>query len=327
MRPPPLLSVENLDITLNHKGERIPLVENFSFTVQKGEILALVGESGCGKSISVLALMGLLADNFTFPQGSIYFNGQNLLTIPKKALRRMRGSELAMIFQEPMTSLHPVHNIGEQLSEMLRTHRRITKKAALNEAVRLLQRVGIPDAAKRVHEYPHQLSGGMRQRVLIAMAISCQPKLLIADEPTTALDVTIQRQVLDLLLELRTEYGMAMILITHDLGVAARMAERVGVMYAGKLVELASAKALFEAPKHPYTQGLIACIPRLDVPARTAKQPLVTIAGAVPAPQARGKGCYFENRCPIRQTSCTETFPPKTQLHAQHSVHCWEYQR
>ena len=279
-------------------------MDGVSISVEAGRTLGIVGESGCGKSVLSLSIMRLLAQPGRVTAGRIGFDGQDLLALPARAMRALRGREIAMIFQEPMTSLNPVHTVGFQIIEALRAHGAATDAPAT--AIAALGRVRIPDASAAMDKFPHQLSGGMRQRVMIAMAIACKPKLLIADEPTTALDVTVQAQILALLRELQAETGMGLILITHDLGVIAEMADEVAVMYAGKIVERAPAKNLFDDPQHPYTLGLLGSIPRLDLD----RERLTAIEGAVPPPHAWPPGCRFAPRCPFAVTACDVAPPP-----------------
>lgn len=282
-------------------------VDGISFEVSAGRTLALVGESGCGKSVTAMSLLRLIPQPpGRIEGGAALFNGRDLLKMPAGELRRVRGNAITMIFQEPMTSMNPVFRIGQQLSAAIRLHRKLSKEAAHEEGIALLRRVGIPAAERRIEEYPHQMSGGMLQRVMIALALACNPKLLIADEPTTALDVTIQAQILELLRRLRDETGMALLLITHDLGIVAETADEVVVMYAGRKVEHAPVKALFTAPRHPYTQGLFASLPGLQRP----QERLYTIKGAVPAATQFPEGCRFHPRCPHAMPICREKTPP-----------------
>ena len=316
-----LLEVVNLRTSFRDKdGAMVPAVDGVSFNLHKGETLGIVGESGCGKSVTSLSVMRLIP----IPPGkveaeAIRFAGTDLLSVPERDMRRIRGNEISMIFQEPMTSLNPVFTIGDQIAETLRLHQSMTKQAALEKAVEMLTKVGIPSPRQRVHEYPHQLSGGMRQRVMIAMALACNPKLLIADEPTTALDVTIQAQILDLIRELRVDMDMSIILITHDLGVVAETADRVIVMYAGKIVEEATTVQLFESPRHPYTEGLLNSIPKIeDRPER-----LHVIEGVVPHPLHMPEGCRFNPRCPYATSKCREAEPEFQEVDHKHIVSCW----
>ncbi|MEZ2223899.1 MULTISPECIES: ABC transporter ATP-binding protein [Rhizobium] len=295
-------------------------VKGVSVSVTPGEMLAIVGESGSGKSLTALGLMGLLPRQAK-AGGQILFDGQDLLTLPEKELRRIRGRDIAMIFQEPMTSLNPVLTIGDQIVEVLRIHENLSRKQARARAIELLDLVSIPDAARRVDDYPHQLSGGMRQRVMIAIAVACDPKLLIADEATTALDVTIQAQVLQLLDDLRSKLKMAVILITHDLGIVAQWADRVVVMYAGRKVEEGLPDVVFETPYHPYTQGLLAASPRLNANYHYRDGRLSEIPGSVVS-AAGETGCSFRPRCPVARASCSSSVPPLLHLPAGRQVAC-----
>jgi len=299
-----LLRVENLTVRFS-TGEP---VRNLSFEVNEGETLAIVGESGSGKSLTALALMRLLPRSARVPSGKILFGGRDLLSIEESEMRKLRGSDIGMIFQEPMTSLNPVLSIGKQITEVLRLHQRLGAKVARARAIELLDLVKIPEPHHRIDEYPHQLSGGMRQRVMIAIAVACKPKLLIADEPTTALDVTIQAQVLDLLDGLRRDLSMALILITHDLGVVGQWADRVVVMYAGRKVEEALPDALFGTPLHPYTRGLLTASPRLDSDYHYSDGPLLEIPGSIVS-AAGERGCPFRPRCPDARASCGQAVP------------------
>ena len=299
-----LLAVENLSVAF----PRATPVRDLSFSVERGETLAIVGESGSGKSLTALALMRLLPRN-AVATGAVSFEGRSLLSLAEREVRSVRGRDIAMIFQEPMTSLNPVQSIGSQIIEVLRTHERgLSRRAARERAIALLDLVRIPDAARRVDDYPHQLSGGMRQRVMIAIAVACRPKLLIADEPTTALDVTIQAQILDLLDRLRRELDMAVILITHDLGVVAQWADKVVVMYAGRKVEEALPGPLFEQPFHPYTRGLLAASPRLRSNYHYRQGPLSEIPGSIVS-AAGEAGCPFRPRCPQARAACAASVP------------------
>ena len=314
-----LLSVEGLSIGFDTDRGPIEVVEDLSFSLAAGRTLAIVGESGCGKSVTSLALMRLLPRNARIA-GRVRLDGTDLLGLPEGEMRRLRGGEMAMIFQEPMTSLNPAFTVGDQIAEAIGQHRALGEREAAEEAVAMLRRVRIPDPAARAREYPHRLSGGMRQRVMIAMAMACRPKLLIADEPTTALDVTIQAQILDLMREMAAETGTAIILITHDLGVVAEMADEVLVMYAGRAAESAPARALFAAPNHPYPVGLMGAIPRLD----EERGQLATIEGAVPSPAAWPPGCRFAPRCPFVVPRCTEVAPLLAELAPGHRAACWQ---
>ncbi len=301
----PLLSVENLTVGFSTERGPVTAVRGVSLSVGAGETLCLVGESGCGKSVTCHAVLGLLPSNGRVTGGRILFEGRNLVALPERDLERLRGREVAMIFQDPLTALNPVHSIGKQLAEVLVLHRGLSWRAAMAEAQRLLDRVRIPDAGRRLGEYPHQLSGGMNQRVAIAMAMACRPKLIIADEPTTALDVTIQAQILELLRELQAEEGLALMLVTHDLGVVAEMADRVAVMYLGRVAEEAAVCELFAAPCHPYTRGLLRSIPRINE--NVAR--LATIEGSVPSLNAVPAGCPFAPRCENACAACLEHMP------------------
>jgi peptide/nickel transport system ATP-binding protein len=319
---PPLLDVRDLKVSFRTGGVAVLAVDGVSFSVQKGRTLGVVGESGCGKSVTSLAVMGLIPQPpGLISGGEILFQDRDLLKLSAGGLRRVRGDRISMIFQEPMTSLNPVHTIGDQIVEAIQAHQDDSHRNALNRAVQLLEKVKIPSPEERVSHYPHSLSGGMRQRVMIAMALACSPQLLIADEPTTALDVTIQAQILDLLRELRAETGMAIMLITHDLGVVAEMAHEVMVMYAGKAVEFAPVETLFAEPEHPYTLGLLGAIPRID----DERPRLATIEGRVPPPFAMPRGCRFHPRCPFQVDRCRREEPPLETVGEGHRVACWRY--
>jgi peptide/nickel transport system ATP-binding protein len=300
----PVLSIENLRVAF---GARSEAVRGLSLTVARGETHCMVGESGCGKSVSALSVMNLLARGATRTADHIRFQGQELLGLSERDMARLRGDKIAMIFQEPMTSLNPAYTVGSQMAEVFERHRRSGRRKAIDRAAELLERVGITAPGMRLGQYPHQLSGGLRQRVMIAMALMCEPKLLIADEPTTALDVTVQAQILRLLQRLQQELGLALLLITHDLGVVARMAHRVSVMYAGQVVESGMVPAVFAAPAHPYTRGLLACIP-VPGSARTG-QPLGSIPGVVPRIPPGFIGCGFRDRCAFAMPECAEPVP------------------
>jgi len=303
-----------------------PAVDGVDYSVNKGETLGVVGESGCGKSVTALSILRLIPEPpGKIVAGDIRFEGQSLLKLTPHEMRKIRGNKISMIFQEPMTSLNPVYTIGNQISETLTLHQGLTKKEALERSVEMLRLVGIPSPARRVAEYPHQLSGGMRQRAMIAMALACNPSLLIADEPSTALDVTIQAQILDLMVSLKEELNTAIILITHDLGVVAESAARVVVMYAGKVVEESDVYQIFEAPLHPYTEGLLRSIPRIDLSAKK-KQRLQEIAGVVPIPSRLPKGCHFHPRCPRVMDICSQQVPELKLEQNSHKVRCWLYE-
>jgi len=316
-----LLSVENLVTSFRTSAGEVRAVDGVSITVEHGQTLGIVGESGCGKSVLSLSIMGLLAHPGRVTEGRVMLEGRNLLDLSSRQMRDVRGREIGMIFQEPMTSLNPVYSIGYQITEAMRAHDPKASNAELRaRAVAVLDRVRIPSAARRFDEYPHQLSGGMRQRVMIAMALACKPKLVIADEPTTALDVTVQAQILELLRELQAETGMGIILITHDLGVIAEMADKVAVMYAGRVVERSASADLFDDPQHPYTLGLLGSIPRVD----EDKTRLTAIEGTVPPPFAWPPGCRFAPRCPFSVEACTVSPPPLREVAPHHSAACLE---
>ncbi len=316
---PSLLAVRNLRIGFDTEQGPITAVDDVSFDLKAGEVLGLVGESGCGKSVTALSILGLLpTPPARILSGEILFEGVDLLKTDIGALRRIRGKRIAMIFQEPMSSLNPVFTVGDQLMETIRRHEGIGRAEAQRRAIKMLDTVGIPAAAKRLDDYPHHLSGGMRQRVMIAMALSCTPSLLLADEPTTALDVTIQAQILDLLRSLQSEYKMAVVLITHDLGVVAEFVDRVAVMYAGRIVETASVVDAFERPQHPYTLGLLASLPSLD----REQERLTAIPGAVPGPLERTSGCSFAPRCERAVAQCMTAAPKLVTIGRGHGVAC-----
>ena len=342
----PILAIDDLHTRFFTRDGVVRAIEGLSLTVQAGEVLGVVGESGCGKSVTALSVMRLIPERSgRIVQGSVHFEGKNLAALDEAQMRAIRGNQIAMVFQEPMTSLNPVHTVGAQIAEAVSIHQGLSKTAALARAVEMLGLVRIPDAERRVHDYPHQFSGGMRQRVMIAMALSCNPKLLIADEPTTALDVTIQAQILKLMMELNGRVGAAIMLITHDLGVIAETAHRVVVMYAGRKVEEATVDALFERPMHPYTRGLLASIPRGRQGARARR--LSEIAGIVPSlretspGQPAIRGCAFAPRCGFATPRCHEQAPPLLQYGAigavevvqgpvqagDHLAACWEIDR
>jgi len=313
------LEVENLTVSIPLAAGTLRAVRGISFQVNQGETLCIVGESGCGKSLTSLALMGLLPAKAVRGADRLTLNGVDLTALSERQMSDVRGESMAMIFQEPMTSLNPAYTIGNQLEEALRRHRRVSRTEARERAIYLLEKVGITAAASRLQQYPHQLSGGLRQRVMIAMALMCGPDLLICDEPTTALDVTIQAQILHLLRDLQREFNMAIILITHDLGVVARMADRVAVMYAGEIVETGTAAEVFAAPSHPYTRGLLQCIP---IPGRTRRgEHLGSIPGVVPSLVGEIAGCAFANRCPHAAAACRSE-PPARDLGPGRMVRC-----
>jgi oligopeptide/dipeptide ABC transporter ATP-binding protein len=315
-----VLSVRELSTVFYSRSGPLTAVDQVSFDVQEGEVVALVGESGSGKSVTALSIMGLLDSRVASTTGgTIEFEGVDLRTMPEHALCHLRGNRIAMIFQEPMTSLNPSLTIGRQLTEGLEVHRGIRHHDALRQAEVLLGSVGISDPARRLGAFPHEMSGGMRQRVMVAMALSCKPRLLIADEPTTALDVTTQAQILDLIKTLTAQSGTAVVLITHDLGLVARYAQRVNVMYSGRLVEQASVHRLFEQPRHPYTRGLLASMPRLDLP---RQESLLAIEGLPPNLDERDAGCAFRARCPLAAARCSET-QPWVEVAPGHRAACW----
>ncbi len=302
----PLLEVKNLKTYFFSPGKVVPAVDGVTFHVDRGEVLCIVGESGCGKSVTSLSIMRLVpTPPGKFVAGEILFDGEDILKKTEKEMCGIRGNAISMIYQEPMTSLNPVFTIGMQIVEAIRLHQGLNRQEAEQKAIKMLHLVGIADPKSRLREYPHQLSGGMRQRVMIAMGLCCEPKLLIADEPTTALDVTIQAQILDLMRKLKKELGMTILFITHDLGVVAEMAQRVIVMYGGRVVEEAPVDALFAAPRHPYTKGLINCIPKTD----DTRETLDVIPGIVPSPSNFPQGCRFHPRCPYAQERCRREEP------------------
>jgi peptide/nickel transport system ATP-binding protein len=310
-----VLSIENLRVSF----PRMEAVRGMSLTLSRGETHCVVGESGCGKSLSALSVMGLLPRGAVRSAGHIRFHEHDLLGMPERKMAQLRGDKIAMIFQEPMTSLNPAYSIGSQMAEVFERHRRTTRRQALDRAAELLERVGITAPGMRLAQYPHQLSGGLRQRVMIAMALMCDPELLIADEPTTALDVTVQAQILRLLQKLQQELGLALLLITHDFGIVARVAQRVSVMYAGEVVESGPVGDIFAAPTHPYTRGLLNCIP---VPGRTrAGEPLGSIAGVVPRIAPGFSGCGFRDRCTLAMPACAETIDSHN-AGADHAYRC-----
>lgn len=317
----PLLEVRDLRTYFYTMGGLVKAVDGISYDLQEGETLGLVGESGCGKSVSALSIMGLIP----YPPGKVVggeaiFEGRDLLKLTPEEMRRVRGRKIAMVFQEPMTSLNPVLRIERQLTEALQVHLNMERSAAIQRAASLLKRVGISDAERRLRQYPHQFSGGMRQRLMIAMALSCEPRLIIADEPTTALDVTIQAQILDLMKELTQAAGVALIIITHNLGVVARYADRVNVMYAGRIVERGRAQEIYAHPRHPYTIGLLRSVPRLDQP---KKEKLDPIEGQPPDLATLPKGCSFRERCRYAIDKCAEEFPPFAEVKDGHLSACW----
>ncbi|MFC1848655.1 ABC transporter ATP-binding protein [candidate division CSSED10-310 bacterium] len=321
-----MLDIQHLKTYFYTEEGIIKAVDDVSFAIDQGTTLGLVGESGCGKSVTALSIMRLIEDPpGKIISGQVLLKGQDLLQFPEKKMRSIRGNEISMIFQEPMTSLNPVFTIGNQMMETLRLHQGLSKQEAEQKAIAMLTSVHIPDAAKRFKSYPHQMSGGMIQRVMIAMALSCNPSLIIADEPTTALDVTIQAQILNLLSDLKERYQLSLLLITHDLGIVAEVADRVAVMYAGKIVEEGAAQSIFSNPCHPYTLGLLASIPRIDGQF-SLKDHLSTIEGIVPNPLDLPPGCSFEPRCSWRLPQCSHQMPPRFSDGEKQHVSCFLYQ-
>jgi peptide/nickel transport system ATP-binding protein len=319
-----LLSIQGLSVSFRAASGFVDVLHDVSFSVNRGQTISIVGESGCGKSVTALSILRLLPRRTArINSGNIFFEGHDLLSLSDREMKAVRGNRIAMIFQEPMTSLNPVLTIGRQIQEVLQRHKNLSKAAAQKQTLKILDRVRIPDAARRFDEFPHQISGGMRQRVMIAMGLVCGPSVLIADEPTTALDVTIQAQILTLLAELRGEFDTAVILITHDLGVVAELAERVIVMYAGRCVEEAATVDLFEQPRHPYTVALLASGPRLSQGSQTRTERLVEIPGMVPSPANPIPGCVFAPRCSFALPRCSELHPPMTVNEEDHSFACW----
>jgi len=314
----PLLEVRDLRVSFFTPRGEVRAVDGVSFTIDEGETFGLVGESGCGKSVTALSLLRLLDGSGRIVGGDIVFAGRTLLALSEEEMRSLRGDQIAMVFQEPMTSLNPVFTVGYQIGEVLEVHRGMSRKQARAEAIELLRLVEIPEPERRVDAYPHQLSGGMRQRVMIAMALACRPRLLIADEPTTALDVTIQAQILDLLAHLQEQFGMAVLFVTHDLGIVAERARRVAVMYAGRIVEEAETATLFRNPLHPYTRGLLRSIPRLGMRVRR----LAAIPGSVPDPLALPSGCRFRDRCTYAVARCGEIDPQLEPFGDSRAVAC-----
>jgi oligopeptide/dipeptide ABC transporter ATP-binding protein len=322
---PLLLEINDLMTVFDTVRGRIRAVDGVSLRIDSGETLGIVGESGCGKTMLALSIMRLIPSNGKIINGEILFSGSDLLKIPEDEMRARRGSEISMIFQEPMTSLNPVFQVGEQIAEAIRLHQNLPTKQAMERSVELLGEVGISDPQKRARDFPHNLSGGMRQRVMIAMAMSCHPKLLLADEPTTALDVTIQAQILDLISSLKQKNNMAVVLITHDLGVVAQAAQKVAVMYAGKVVENSTVETIFANPSHPYTQGLLESIPARCVKSLGRKDHLKTIPGSVPSLYDLTQGCRFHERCSYAMEVCAQKEPQLLEVEPGHLVSCWKY--
>jgi len=319
-----LLKVENLQVEFKTRRGQALVLNGVDFELNAGETLCVVGESGCGKSMTALALLGLIPmPPGRVKDGRILFQGEDLLKASPDRMREVRGNRISMIFQEPMTSLNPVFTVGDQIAESLRLHRGMDKKAAYERAIAMLRQVGIPAPERRIDEYPHQLSGGMRQRVMIAIALACEPDILIADEPTTALDVTVQAQIFDLLRELQRDKGTAIVLITHDMGAVAEMADRVIVMYAGRVIEQGTTDEVIGDPQHPYTRGLIACLPELGSSQLDERVELQEIAGVVPSIWELGSGCAFRERCPHVHARCADV-PPLFSAHGgRHAAACW----
>ena len=315
-----LLDIAGLSTQFTTRSGVVRAVDDLSLTLGTGRVLGLVGESGCGKTITALSILNLVPPPGRIVAGTIQFEGRDLLSLPESEMRSIRGARISMIFQEPMTALNPVFTVGNQIGEVLITHQHSTRREAIERSVELLRSVGIPSPEKRVREYPHQLSGGMRQRVMIAMAIACKPSLILADEPTTALDVTIQAHILELLGRIQAEMGMAMVLVTHDLGLIAERAHEVAVMYAGRIVEQAETRGLFADPRHPYTRGLMASIPR---PGESRRARLSTIRGTVPRLSDLPPGCAFQPRCDIRSDQCAAE-PGLVEVRPGHKVRCWK---
>ena len=324
-QPAPLLQVRNIRTSFFGRAGEVKAVDGVSLFLEAGETLGLVGESGCGKSVTALSIMRLIPHaQGRILGGEVWLDGVNLLSLPESEMQSVRGAQIGMIFQEPITSLNPVLTIGRQLTETLEIHLGMNREAAWGRAAELLEMVGIPDPKSRLVDYPHQLSGGQRQRVMIAMALSCNPKLIIADEATTALDVTIQAQILELLTQLTNDFGTALMIITHNLGVVARYAERVNVMYAGKIRETASALEAYETPRHPYTAGLLGSVPRLDLPRGSRLQ---SIEGEIPDLTDLPPGCAFRPRCRFATEQCAVDDPPLNEVAPGHMSACWEWQR
>ena len=321
---PPLLELDNVHVDFRTRDGTAHVLDGISFSLQAGETLGIVGESGCGKSMTALTIMGLVpTPPGRVAGGRVRLDGEDLTAAPESRMRAVRGNDISMVFQEPMTSLNPVYTVGEQIAETVRLHQGLDKQAAMQRAIDMLTAVGIPAPEQRVREYPHQLSGGMRQRVMIAIGLACDPRVLIADEPTTALDVTVQAQIFDLLIELKERTGTAIILITHDMGAIAEMTDRVIVMYAGRIVEEGPVAVILSEPLHPYTRGLINCVPHLEAEPSLERQPLVEIPGVVPPLTALGSGCAFAPRCGHATDRCTATAPTLRKSQENHQVSCW----
>jgi peptide/nickel transport system ATP-binding protein len=326
MTDAPLLEVQDLRTFFHAEGTVARAVDGVSFTVGPGETLAIVGESGSGKSVTSLSIMRLVPiPPGEIAGGRVLFRGRDLLALPEPEMRHIRGNEIGMIFQEPMSSLNPLLTVGEQIAEVVRLHQGLGRTAARQRAIEMLGRVNIPDPERRAREYPHRLSGGMRQRVMIAMALACRPALLIADEPTTALDVTIQAQILHLIRALQIEMSMSVLFITHNLGVVAQVADRVAVMYAGRIVEQGDVRTVFAAPLHPYTRALLRSIPRVEAVGRDPSHRLLSIPGQVPSPVALPPGCSYAPRCPLADDVCRTAMPPLAEVIAEHDVRCHQW--
>jgi peptide/nickel transport system ATP-binding protein len=318
----PLIEVNNLEVQFEVRGVTLRAVDDVSFSIAPGETLGLVGESGCGKSVTASAIMRLVPQPpGKIAGGQVQFDDVDLLKLSEKKMRAIRGNRISMIFQEPMTSLNPVYTVGDQVAEVIQLHQKLKRREAMEKVVEVFGHVGIPAPETRVHDHPHKMSGGMRQRVMIAMALACNPRLMIADEPTTALDVTIQAQILDLMNKLKSDTGAAILFITHDLGVIAEMAQRVAVMYAGKMMEYAKVTDLFDNPKHPYTIGLMTSVPAMS----KGKERLTTIPGVVPSLFQIPDGCPYYDRCPDAKEFCKEKLPAMTEVRKGHWVRCWNY--
>src|SRR5690625_2137751 len=323
----PVLRLEDLTVEFQVGKRTATVLEHISFDVNAGETLCLVGESGCGKSMTALAIMQLIPDLGKCKEGTITLHGQNLLELKGDQMRKVRGNQLSMIFQEPMTALNPVYTVGNQICEPLKLHQGLSTEQAREKAIEILRSVEIPVPERRVNEYPHQLSGGMRQRVMIAIALACNPDVLIADEPTTALDVTVQAQIFDLLRKQQEDRGTGIIMITHDMGAVSELADRVVVMYGGYAVEEGATDEILNQPKHPYTQGLIACLPELEPDPSEERQELLEIPGIVPSVWDRGSGCPFAERCNVVMDKCWDNFPPRYQTGATQYTSCWQYEK
>ena len=315
-----MIQIKNLHVQFSTYGGQVQAVRGVSFDLHKGETLAIVGESGCGKSVTSQSIMRLIpTPPGRITSGSILFKGQDLTKLSEKKMRDIRGADISMIFQDPMTALNPTLRVGEQIAENIMQHENISKEKAKEKAFEMLELVGIPNPKERLKQYPHEFSGGMRQRIVIAMALVCNPEVLIADEPTTALDVTIQAQILELFKDIQQKTDVSIVLITHDLGVVAQVADRVAVMYAGKIVEIGTRRDIFYTPQHPYTKGLLRSVPRLDL----YESDLVPIAGSPPDLFAPPSGCSFAPRCPYVMEVCDRMYPASTKLKESHQVHCW----